>query len=212
QELQLMQAMHIIHEHAAEWAIDEQAVFTCGFSAGGHIAASVATRWNDPSLTSRLAFEPQGTELRPAGSILCYPMLTADMRDFYQRMRNVPGNIAWQAELILDALFSTTNPTDEQLEETNLVRYVGAQVPPIFVWHSIDDPVVDPLATTRFVLALQEQGIPCEYHLYGSGGHGLACANEQYAKCPSDVSPKVATWIPMAVTWMKECRQASYHH
>jgi acetyl esterase/lipase len=51
---------------------------------------------------------------------------------------------------------------------------------------------------------LQEAGVPCEYHLYGNGGHGLACANEHYAKNDAEISEKIATWVPMATTWMNE--------
>ena len=208
QELQLMCAMHIIHAHAAEWGIDAAAIFTCGFSAGSHISGTLATRWNDPELTSRLSFAPQGEELRPAGSILAYPMLHGNLRPYFERMKDVPGNIAFQAPLIERALYGHTNPTEEETAGLNLVNHVGEHVPPLFIWHSIDDPVVNPVDTTRFVCALQEAGVPCEYHLYGNGGHGLACANEHYAKSDAEISERIATWVPMASTWMHEIAEA----
>lgn len=206
QELQVMKALHIIHERAAEWAVDEEAIFTCGFSAGAHISGTVALRWDDPELTSQLPFEPKGEELRPAGSILGYPMLSGDIATYGNAKRDVPGNIAWQGDYILDAVFGTTTPTAEQVAKTELVNYVSDKAAPLFVWHSIDDPVVDPIETTRLVLALQEAGVFCEYHLFSNGGHGLGCANAHYAKSEAEINQKIGRWLPMAETWINEIR------
>lgn len=203
QQIELLEALHIIHMHAKEWMIDEQHIYLNGYSAGGHIAASAALRYRDPAYTARLSFVPEPDELKVQGLILCYPMLTGRMGEYLYAKRNEPGNILWQVPFIMDCLFGTEHPSEEQLEELDLVRYVDANAPACFLWQTGGDVVLDPTAATAFVSALQRHGVPCEYHLFMNGPHGLCMADDPYAKNEAERDTDAAQWFPLVCNWLK---------
>ena len=201
QELQLMEAMHLIRQNAEKWNIDTAHIFTCGFSAGSHISGSVALRWNDSRLTSLLSFKPEGNELKPAGAILGYPML-GDLESYLEENKHHPDSIYHQVRLIKECLYSGQNPAREEVEKLNLINYLGRDSAPLFLWHTTDDIIVDPKETTRFVLRAQQMNVPVEYHLFRSGKHGLACANRYYAKKPEEANDAIALWMEAAYYWL----------
>ena len=73
--LELSKAVSIVRENAAEWDIDPEKIIVCGFSAGGHLAASLGVFWSKDFVTVPLGFECQ--ENRPNGMILAYPVITS---------------------------------------------------------------------------------------------------------------------------------------
>ena len=92
--------------------------------------------------------------------------------------------------------------TQAQIDAVDLTKHVNRDTVPAFIWHSVDDPVVDATDSTRFILALQSEGIDCEYHLYDRGGHGLGLANKVYARAESEIMPDIAMWTTLADVWM----------
>lgn len=187
--IELMEAIHLICEHADEWFVDSDAIFLAGFSAGAHVAGTVGYRWNDPELVSQLSFTPQGNELKPAGLVLGYPMVADN-----------PGNFSCSAassniELVNQVLYGTQNPSLEQIESVKLKNYVQPQsAVPTFIWHSVDDSVVSPDLSLELAQTLMHHQINCEYHLFSHGGHGLGLANED---------PALRVWPYLAEIWMK---------
>lgn len=199
QILELMETLAMIHEHAEEYSIDPTAIFTLGFSAGAHIVAMEALRWNDETLIKELNFIPQKSSLKPKGSILCYPMLNTrinalpelELSNFQQNMMN-------------ECLHLSTNPSDAQIEALNVEHYIQPDMPDFFIWHTAEDSVTNSEDTTAFVQKLQKNGSACEYHLFNRGKHGLACGNEQYASKEDDVNSTVEMWLPLVFNWMGE--------
>lgn len=202
QVLQLMESMHLIHENADRWSIDIKNIFTIGFSAGGHITGTLAARWDEPKLIEQLSFIPKNKELKPAGCIMAYPMLDGNVRR--TQKNNVLPDI--QYELIEKCLFGHRNPSELEMEQLNISLFINGDEPPMFIWHTGDDNVADSNTTTNFVKKLQESGVPCEYHLFLSGKHGLACANKYYAKNESDVNTTIGLWLPLAFNWLEKIR------
>ena len=69
-------AMKLVRERSVEWQIDAHKIAVCGFSAGGHLAASLGVHWNDSQVMSRCG-TADAALLRPDAMVLCYPVITA---------------------------------------------------------------------------------------------------------------------------------------
>lgn len=206
QVLQLMEVMHCIHEHKETWSIDTSNIFTIGFSAGGHICGTLALRFSDPKLVQQLSFVPNQNELKPKGCILCYPMLHGPSIDTNTLVQH--GITDLQNKSMKDCLYGHQKPSEEDLRQVALIHYISDETPPMFLWHTTQDGVTDAKHTTDFVKELQNKHIPCEYHLFTFGEHGLACANEQYAKSQTDVDTTIAMWLPLVFHWLEQMKKA----
>jgi dipeptidyl aminopeptidase/acylaminoacyl peptidase len=136
-------------------------------------------------------------EKRPtwfAGIVLAYPVVTtrAGMRH--------DGSIA--------ALLGDDR-SDRRLREVSLERHVPKAMPPVFVWHTMDDATVPVENTLRLVSELAKKRIPTEVHLYPRGTHGLALADETTPW--DDGDPKayaienahVASWFGLFASWLR---------
>ena len=198
QALQLLEAIHTVRQHAQAWHIDPDRIFLAGFSAGAHVCATAGTRWNDPALTGQLPFAAAAQQLRPSGMVLGYPMLALNEADFFQRHPIDPAQLA----LVNRVLTGSEDPTPAQCEAVDLTRFVSQDTVPAFLWHSIDDPVVDCRVTLRFVQRMLACGRPCELHLFDHGGHGMGLADTLSAQRPADVDEALRQWVPLAQAFL----------
>lgn len=198
--LEMMETIHYIKEHSEEYNTDTSHLFLMGFSAGAHVCASCGIFWNDVKFTKLLSFEPKREELKVSGMVLCYPLINPCPEK--ELVLNDPKNK--DTKLITEFLFQTQTPTQAQKDAVNLVNHVNPTTISTFIWHSIDDPIVYTIDTTRFILALQQNNINCEYHLFDRGGHGLALANKTYARNHDEIQPDIAIWTSLAHKWMEK--------
>lgn len=194
----MFEAIHSIKHSAGRLHTDPSRLFLLGFSAGGHLCAAAGVFWNTPAYTRRLRFTPLERELKVAGMILCYPMLNTHT-DRPVALNN-PAIV--DVRLLREFLYQTREPTREQIDALDLAKHVNRDTVPTFLWHSVDDPLVDARASTRFILALQDAEIDCEYHLYDHGGHGLGLANKACAYSAQEIQPDIALWADLADGWM----------
>ena len=199
QILELMETLFLINENSEEWFIDNEHIFTMGFSAGAHIVAMEAFRWNDEALISQLSFVPKSKELKPRGSILCYPMLNAGMDHFTNNELS-----DFQKDMMNNCLHKNIRPTFEQKKALAVETYLQSEIPELFIWHTTEDTVTNAKDTTSLVKKLQDFGRSCEYHLFRQGRHGLACGNKQYANKTEDINSYISMWLPLAFNWMGE--------
>lgn len=197
QILELMETLFLVNENSEEWFIDKEHIFTMGFSAGAHIVAMEAFRWNNEALISQLSFVPKSKELKPRGSILCYPMLNAGMDHFTNNELS-----DFQKEMMNNCLHKNIRPTFEQKQALAVENYLQSEIPELFIWHTTEDTVTNAKDTTSLVKKLQDFGLPCEYHLFRQGRHGLACGNKQYANKTDDINSYISMWLPLAFNWM----------
>ncbi len=137
------QAMRMIRLHATEWKIDPNKIGVMGFSAGGHLAATLATRFH--------------ADTRPAFQVLFYPVITMDAGYTHGGSRR---------ELI------GTNPSAETVKAWSNELQVKGNTPPAFIALSNDDDAVVPTNSINYYLALNRHHIPAELHVYPTGGHG----------------------------------------
>jgi acetyl esterase/lipase len=185
--LDLSRALNIIRSNAAEWQVDPQRIAVCGFSAGGHLAASLGVYWQQAEFSRGQGLQPGLNQ--PNALILGYPVISASDVGHQGSFKNLLG----------------PDPAPALLEQFSLEYHVNAQTPPTFLWHTSDDQVVMVENSLLFATALRHQQIPFELHVYPHGGHGLALATPE-SNNHSDgrgEDPHVATWIGLCIEWLK---------
>lgn len=119
--LEAADAMTMIHEHAAEWHVDPDAIAVIGFSAGGHLAANLATSTSDDVLVAH-GYDPDA--VRPNGLMLAYPVITS-------------GPLAHRGSF--DSLLGERRNDSQALESVSIERHIDAKTPPGFS-HGIPFP------------------------------------------------------------------------
>lgn len=185
---ELAKAMLLIHEHAAEWHVDEDKVIVQGSSAGGHLAACLGVFWDEDGLSERLGLsKEQQYLLRPDGMLLSYPVITSGEyahRGSFENLCGVEENELWK--------------------KLSLENQVTGKTPPTFLWGTFEDQSVPMENSLLLVSALRRAGVPVEYHLYPKGVHGLALANRLTKTADGRALQKeCTTWVELAHTWME---------
>ncbi len=196
---QLAMAVAWVREHAADWDIDPQRVFVCGFSAGGHLAASLGVFWNRPFVCEHLGLKKES--IRPDGLILSYPVICAG--GFAHEGSMV--NLGIRERLELGAGEQVQQIEGEELTELfSLEKQVHGQVPPTFLWHTQSDGSVPVENSLLFSMALRAAGVPFELHVFPEGRHGLSLADGETDKEGEDgyVVPCCQIWPELAWRWM----------
>jgi acetyl esterase/lipase len=149
-------AMRLIRHRAKDFAVDPERVAAMGFSAGGHVCASLSTRFAAPVYAPGDAADKLSAKPHHAAPL--YPVVSMDPAIAH------PGS---------RALLLGPNPTAAQEMLYSPDRTVPADAPPHFLLHAEDDDVVPVTNTLRLHEALRAQKIPVELHLFANGGHGF---------------------------------------
>ena len=153
------QALQIIRKHSAEWKIDTHKLGIMGFSAGGHLASTVATHFNK----QYGEIVDTTVSIRPDFMILGYPMISYRQGIYPTGMEN---------------RLLGKQPSREELESFSNELQVTPQTPPAFIFLSADD-FLAPANSIEFFTALLKNKVPVEMHIYEKGGHGYALSKKQ---------------------------------
>lgn len=138
------QAIRLVRQKAADFGINPQRIGIMGASAGGHLAASLATLYNSD-------------ETRPDFQILFYPVISMKLGITHEGSRfNLLGPDA----------------TTEQEDHFSLEKQVNERTPQAFIMLSSDDMTVIPQNSIDYYSALNKHHIPASLHVYPTGGHG----------------------------------------
>ncbi len=182
--LELAAAVKYLRDHADELDINPDKIVVCGFSAGGHLAASLACFWNSELLTKPLGCKPE--DIRPNGSMLCYSVITSGQYAHEGSILNLIGE----------------EQSENLRELVSLENQVNESTPPTFLWHCSDDGCV-PVENALFYMAsLSKNHIPFEAHIYNNGGHGLSLCDFTTANWDGHINDVAATWVPHAIRWI----------
>lgn len=147
------QAMRFVRLHATEWNLDAARVGVIGFSAGGHLASTLATHF-----TKAYVDNPDHISLRPDFLIVVYPVISMDAKITHMDSRN--------------ALLGT-DPSEDQVRLFSNELQVTKDTPPTLILHAVDDRLVDVDNSIVFLEALRRAGVPVEALLFQKGQHGF---------------------------------------
>lgn len=170
-------AMRTIRSQAARWGLQSDKLGVLGFSSGGHVAASLGTRYAESVYPLQDACDE--TSARPDFMTLVYPVISMD---------NEFGHPGSRRELIGEA------PPSERLAHYSLEKRVDATVPPTFILHAVDDPAVKVENSLVLFNALRAYQVPVEMHLFEQGRHGFGIRDAQ--------GLPVAAWPQLMMNWI----------
>ncbi len=178
-----------LRKNAAELSIDPEKIFTCGFSAGAHLAASAGVYWKNPEIYEHTDIA-YGSG-RPDGMILCYPV--------------VSENIACERINSFDYLIS--DKEQKQLRtENSLPNGIDETTPPAFIWHTFEDATVPVKSAIVLAEALEKNNVKFELHIFSNGPHGLSLCNHQTAAEDKKqyYNSQVEEWKELCYNWLKK--------
>ncbi len=150
-------AMKFIRDHAEEFHIDPDYVFVVGFSAGGHLACSLGTIWDNDEIEAKLGME-KGYN-RPTGMILSYPVISG---------------LEYAHRGSFNQILGERKDDEDARRELSLELRVSEKTVPAFIWTTATDTVVPPQNSILFAEALADAGTPFEMHVYPHGYHGAS--------------------------------------
>ena len=180
-------AIKYIRDNADRYNIDKDKIVVCGFSAGGHLAASIGTLWKHEIIADKLGCD--NNYIRPNGMILGYAVITA----FNKAHKGSVHKLA-----------NKDNPTDEELNAFSLEKHVAADTCPAFVWHTADDAGVPVENALYMCEALSANKIPFELHVFPHGEHGISLATPEVAPKDEMIMPYVGRWFDFSVQWLNQ--------
>lgn len=170
--------LRTVRARAAEWHVDSAHIGVLGFSAGGHLASTLATcdHAGDPKAADPI----ERQSCRPDFAVLVYPVIAFDKPWTHQGSKhNLLGPRALDAALV--AQLSTANA-------------VTPETPPCFLLHTTGDTVVPVENSIDFYLALRRAKVPAELHVYERGEHGCGLGGDD---------PVLSGWPRQLVAWLR---------
>ena len=186
QLIQASMAMKHIKDHAEEYNINPEKVFVTGFSAGGHLTASLGTMWDKKEIYEAIDM-PYGYN-KPAGIMPVYPVISG-----------VEG-VAHEGSIY--NLCGTETPTEEQRKMVSIEKHVTEKASPAYIVHTSNDQAVHVKNSLDLAGAYADAGLPFELHIYPDGPHGMALGNS-ITECGVKKynNPCFAKWVENAVMW-----------
>jgi acetyl esterase/lipase len=170
-------AVRLVRSRAKEWKIDRSRIGVMGFSAGGHLASTLATHFDGGKTDSDDAIERASS--RPDFLILCYPVIS--MTAEYAHKGSVANLLG-------------KSPDPKLLHDLSNDTQVTSETPPTFIFQTSEDTGVPAENCVSFYLALHKAGVPIEMHIFQSGKHGLGLAKDV---------PGTSKWPELCHEWLK---------
>jgi acetyl esterase/lipase len=147
------QAIRFVRLHAKEWNLDPGRVGAIGFSAGGHVASTLATHFNKAYVSN-----PERISLRPDFLIVVYPVISMNAKIAHMDSRQ--------------ALLGP-NPSPDRVRLFSSELQVTRDTPPTLILDAADDRLVDPENSVVFFEALRHAGVSVEARFFAKGQHGF---------------------------------------
>jgi acetyl esterase/lipase len=170
------QAIRYVRLHASEFSVAPDHIGVCGFSAGGHLAATTGTHFDEGDKNASDSVLQQSS--RPDFMILAYPVIT--MQDPFAHQGSLHALLGEKPDPVL--VRSLSNETQ-----------VTPRTPPCFLFHTTEDKVVPVQNSVAFYTALVNAGVPAEMHIYLRGRHGVGLALKD---------PVLSTWSERLNDWL----------
>ena len=170
-------AIRLVRTHAAEYGIAADRVGVMGFSAGGHLAATMGTHFDDGNAADPDPVQRAGS--RPDFLVLGYPVISFTTAYTHQgSLHNLLGN----------------TPDPKLMQNLSNELQVTAQTPPTFLFHTTEDKTVPVENSVLFYLALRKAGVSAEMHIFERGPHGVGLALRD---------PALGMWPELLRNWFR---------
>jgi acetyl esterase/lipase len=167
------EAIRIIRRNAYGWNIKPDRIGVIGFSAGGHLASTLSTHYDETVYKNS-----DNVSARPDFSILMYPVISFDSTITHRGSRN---------NLI------GLNPDRQKIIHFSNDLQITGETPPAFLVHSADDRAVPAMNSINYFTGLQKNNIPAELHIFRKGGHGYGLAKKGGTE---------SSWPELCLKWM----------
>ncbi|WP_179021054.1 alpha/beta hydrolase [Winogradskyella forsetii] len=166
-------AMRYVRRTADNWSIDRAKIGIMGFSAGGHLAATLSTQYD------KVVYETKDNiSAKPDFSILIYPVIS---------MKDTITHQGSKANLLGET------PSEETIEFFSNESQIDANTPTTFLVHATDDKSVPVENSIQYYLGLKTYDLPVEMHIYKKGGHGFGLGKGKTAH----------SWTSACSEWLK---------
>lgn len=152
----VLRAIRLVRSRAFEFSVGPDRIGVIGSSAGGHLAASASTLFDDPAGRTGAALD--SVSARPDFAILLYPVITMEEPDVHAGSR--------------EALLGS-NPSAEMRAALSLDTRVTTATPPTLLIHTQEDKAVPIGNSLSYFAALTRAGVPAELYAFQSGTHGM---------------------------------------
>lgn len=183
--LELAETIDFIREKADVWDIDPNRVVILGFSAGGHLAASLGTEWK--SICDKL-----GYDCRPNALGLMYPVISAGKWQHKESIDNLKQGTKCE-------YLSAIEKISYSIEQGDLSNF-----PSCFIVHNPDDTSVSVMNSAILLQKLIANKADCEMHMFHLGGHGLSLGDNMTARIESDINERYSKWVELFMSWLDE--------
>lgn len=169
-------AIRLVRSKAAEWNISEEKIGIIGFSAGGHLASTLGTHYEDEVYEKQ--DEADDVSARPNFMALIYPVISMEKSTTHTGSRGA---------LLGD------NPSDEMSDRFSANKNVTKDTPPTFLLHAQDDEGVPVENSILMFSALKKENVPVTMHIYPKGGHGFSLALQD---------KRLNNWMTLLYEWL----------
>ena len=167
------EAVRMVRRNAKKWNLDSNKIGVIGFSAGGHLAATLSTRYEEKTYEST-----DNTSSKPNFAILIYPVISMNSAITHKGSK----------EKLLGL-----NPSQELTDKFSCELHVNSTTPLTFIVHASDDKSVPVENSINYYLALKNKKVQTEMHIYEKGGHGFGLGIIDTSK----------NWTNDCVNWLK---------
>lgn len=157
----ISRAVRYIRKRSEEYNISGKKLIVCGFSAGAHVAGTLAVHYEEISDVNTAY---SNISNRPDGVILSYPVITAGELTHIYSIQTLLGK----------------NPTQEELDYYSIEKQVKPSTPPCFIWQTEEDELVPVENSYLMAEALHKARIPYAHYVFPKGFHGLSVANDDF--------------------------------
>jgi acetyl esterase/lipase len=170
-------AIRTVRARAREFGVAPDRIGIMGFSAGGHLASTAGTHYDDGNPNAPDPIDRVGS--RPDFLILCYAVISFDPAITHTgSVRNLLG----------------ADPDPKLIENLSNELQVTAQTPPAFLFATANDPTVPVENSIRFFQAMRKAKVPVELHIFENGPHGVGMALGD---------PALSHWTPLLENWLR---------
>ncbi len=181
--LELASAVDYVRKNAAEFDVDPNEIFVVGFSAGGHLTGNLAVEYATVS-------QKAGTKLdcKPTAVGLCYPVIS----QIHGHQGSYDNLLAEYSEEEKQKLYPILNLNEAVTKDT----------PPAFIWTTATDGTVPADNALRYALALADNGVSYELHVYPHGVHGISTGNKEI-NAPNPELVRIARWVDDCASYFR---------